>query len=57
MSSVSNSGKILKPGLRVAEKRDPGKFGVFRVLKWIRFWAINSQFRCEITTVGPREIY
>ena len=48
---------ILKPGFRVAEKRNPGKHVFFRVLKWMRFWAIKIQYHWEITTVGPCAIY
>jgi len=46
-------GKILKPGFWVAEKRKPGKARVFRVLKLIPFLAIQTQYHCEITIVGP----
>ena len=50
-------GKILKPGFRVAEKKNPGKPGFFRVLKWMRFWAIRTLYHCEITVIGPCAVY
>ena len=54
---ISNSWqnfKTLVSGLLRKQTRE----NVFlRVLKWMRFWAIKTQYNCEITTVGPSAIH
>jgi len=51
-SSVSHSGQNFKPGLRAAEKRNPGK-PVFSGFEMNAILSDETQYHCEITTVGP----
>ena len=48
--------KILKPGFRVAEKKN-GTTRAFSGFEIMRFWPIITQCQCETTTVGHCATY
>jgi len=49
-------GKILQPGFRVAEKRNPGKSS-FLGFEMNAILSDKTQYHCEITTAGLCTIY
>jgi len=52
-NSVSNLWQNFKTQVSGSWEKKSRKTRVFQVLIWMPFWVINTQYHCEITTVGP----